>query len=240
MGPALGTSVKTLWADAAQRLASAYHIIGWDLPGHGSSPRPRGAFTIDELAAAVGDVLSHRLGGQPFTYAGVSVGGAVGLQLLLTCPERLVSAGLICTAARMGDPVDWHSRAQIVRGGGTGEVVALSVRRWFAPGFFERDPGCARALLERLSHVDDEGYARTCEALAQFDVRDRLPEIATPVIAIAGAKDIAVPSNSLRYVAANVARGRFLEVANAAHLAPAEQPGRIAEVLMKLRKLQHR
>ncbi len=127
----------------------------------------------------------------------------------------------------------------IVRGGGTGELVALSVRRWFAPGFFEREPGCARALLESLRHVDDEGYAWTCEALAQFDVRDRLSEIATPVVAIAGAKDIAVPPNSLRYVAANVLRGRFLEVANAAHLAPAEQPGRIAEVLTKLRKLQY-
>ena len=235
LGPALGTSVESLWGATAERLAGAYHVIGWDLPGHGDSPPPREAFTIDDLAAAVVNAVNGRVGARPFVYAGISVGGAVGLGLLLSCPERLSSAGLICTAARIGDPVDWHSRAQVVRSGGTGEVVGLSVRRWFAPGFFERDPDRARTLLETLRHVDDDGYARTCEALAEFDVRDRLPDIGTPILAVAGANDIATPPDLLRHLAANVARGRFLEVANAAHLAPAEQPDRIAEVLLRLR-----
>jgi pimeloyl-ACP methyl ester carboxylesterase len=165
------------------------------------------------------------------------VAGAVGLQLLLGHPERIVSAALICTAARIGDPDDWQSRAQVVRSAGTGEVVALSIRRWFAPGFFERDPASARALLDTLRQVDDDGYARTCEALAEFDARHRLGEIDTPIVAVAGANDIATPPDSLRYIASNVTRGRFVEVAHAAHLAPAEQPDRIADVLAKLRRL---
>jgi 3-oxoadipate enol-lactonase / 4-carboxymuconolactone decarboxylase len=103
-------------------------------------------------------------------------------------------------------------------------------------GLLKRDPACARALLETLRHVDDDGYARTCEALAEFDARDRLPEIDTPIVAVAGANDIATPPESVRCIAANVAHGRFVQVPNAAHLAPAEQPDRIAEVLVKLRK----
>ena len=172
----------------------------------------------------------------PFIYAGVSVGGAVGLELLLGYPDRVVSAALICTAARIGDPGDWHARAHVVRAGGTGEVVALSVRRWFTPGFFERDPASARGVLETLRQVDDDGYAKTCEALAEFDARDRLPEIDTPIVAVAGANDIASPPDSLRFIAANVARAQFVKILNAAHLAPAEQPDRIADVLVKLRK----
>ena len=120
---------------------------------------------------------------------------------------------------------------------GTGEVVALSIRRWFAPGFFERDPASAQTLLDTLRRVDDDGYARTCEALAEFDARHRLGEIDTPIVAVAGANDIATPPDSVRYIASNVTRGRFVEVAQAAHLAPAEQPDRIAEVLAKLRRL---
>jgi pimeloyl-ACP methyl ester carboxylesterase len=115
--------------------------------------------------------------------------------------------------------------------------VAPAIRRWFAPGFFERDPASARALLDTLRRVDDDGYARTCEALAEFDARHRLSEIDTPIVAIAGANDIATPPDSLRYIATNVTRGRFVEVAQAAHLVPAEQPDRIADVLAKLRKL---
>jgi len=169
VGPSLGTSVAALWSGAARRLAGVYHVIGWDLPGHGVSPRPKDAFTIDDLAASVIKIVEDKIGRRPFTYAGVSVAGAVGLQLLLGHPERIVSAALICTAARIGDPDDWQSRAQVVRSAGTGEVVALSIRRWFAPGFFERDPASAQALLDTLRRVDDDGYARTCEALAEFD-----------------------------------------------------------------------
>jgi 3-oxoadipate enol-lactonase len=221
----------------ARRLAGVYHIIGWDLPGHGASPRPKDAFTIQDLTGSVIKVVEDKIGNRPFTYAGVSVAGAVGLQLLLGHPERVVAAALICTAARIGDPDDWQSRAQVVRMAGTGEVVALTIRRWFAPGFFEREPALARALLDTLHRVDDDGYARTCEALAEFDARHRLSEIDIPIVAVAGADDIATPPDSLRYIATHVTRGRVVEVAHAAHLAPAEQPDRIADVLAKLRRL---
>ena len=236
VGPSLGTSVAALWSVAAQRMAQNFHVVGWDLPGHGASPPPHGAFTIADLANAVVKLVDREVGGRPFTYAGVSVAGAVGLQLLLAHRERIVSAALIATAARMGDPDDWRSRAQIVRTAGTGELVAGSVRRWFAPGFFERDPKLARALLDALRRVDSDSYARTCEAMASFDARGRLGEIDTPIVAVAGANDIATPPDSVRFVASNVRRGRFVQVANAAHLAPAEQPGRIADVLATLRK----
>ncbi|MGH3551964.1 MAG: 3-oxoadipate enol-lactonase, partial [Mycobacterium sp.] len=97
-------------------------------------------------------------------------------------------------------------------------------------------PASARTLLDTLRRVDDDGYARTCEALADFDARHRLSEIDTPIVAVAGANDIATPPDSLRYIASHVTRGRFVEVAHAAHLAPAEQPDRIADVLVKLKR----
>jgi 3-oxoadipate enol-lactonase/4-carboxymuconolactone decarboxylase len=239
VGPSLGTSVQTLWSAAARRLARTYHVIGWDLPGHGISPPPRDAFSIEDLAAGVINVVDDKIGRRQFTYAGVSVAGAVGLDLLLEYPERVVSAALICTAARIGDADDWQSRAQVVRTAGTGEVVARSIRRWFAPGFVGRDPASARALLDTLRKVDDDSYARTCEALAEFDARNRLAEIDTPIVAVAGANDIATPPDSVRFIAMNVARGRFVEVPNAAHLAPAEQPDRIANVIAKLPRVKN-
>jgi pimeloyl-ACP methyl ester carboxylesterase len=53
VGPSLGTSVAALWPGVARRLAGIYHVIGWDLPGHGASPRPKDAFTIDDRAHRV-------------------------------------------------------------------------------------------------------------------------------------------------------------------------------------------
>jgi 4-carboxymuconolactone decarboxylase len=97
LGPSLGTAARTLWAPAAERLVERFHVLAWDLPGHGASPTAEG-FTVADLAAA----LRERVDG-PFGYAGVSVGGAVGLELLLQDGERIEFATLISTGAH--DPV---------------------------------------------------------------------------------------------------------------------------------------
>jgi 3-oxoadipate enol-lactonase / 4-carboxymuconolactone decarboxylase len=229
VGPSLGTSVSALWASTAQRLTDTYHVVGWDLPGHGISPPPRQPFTVPELARAVLTLVENA--GSPFTYAGVSVAGAVGLKLLLDHPEHINSATLVCTAARIGNPDDWRARAQHVRRAGTAALVDSAAQRWFAPGFIDRHPSAAGALLDCLAGTDTDGYAYTCEALARFDVRERLGDITTDVVAIAGADDIATPPESLRYISTHVANGHFIELPDTAHLAPAEQPDRIAELL---------
>lgn len=234
VGPSLGTTVAAVWSAAARRLAGTYHVVGWDLPGHGASPPPVAAFSIGDLAAGVVDLVDNTLGGEPFRYAGVSVAGAVGLQLALDHPQRIVAEALICTAAKIGSRQDWRSRARTVREAGTAGLVTLSAQRWFAPGFPDRDPATATALLVALQDVDDTGYARTCEALAGFDVRDRLADIDVPVLAVAGAQDVSTPPELLRFIGAAVAHGRFVEVPDAAHLVPAEQPDRIATLLAEL------
>ncbi len=52
VGPSLGTEVEVLWGQCAQQLADDFLVVGWDLPGHGSS-RPDGGFGIPDLSDAV-------------------------------------------------------------------------------------------------------------------------------------------------------------------------------------------
>src|SRR5699024_1210135 len=87
LGPSLGTSAEALWSDTADRLADRYHIIAWDLPGHGHSAAVPTEFPIAELAQAVLHITESSAGaGTRFAYAGDSVDGCVGLQLLLDAP----------------------------------------------------------------------------------------------------------------------------------------------------------
>jgi 3-oxoadipate enol-lactonase / 4-carboxymuconolactone decarboxylase len=234
VGPSLGTTVSALWLAAAERLSYTTHVVGWDLPGHGASPPPQEAFRIADLATGVVEMVDRQFGGGRFRYAGVSVGGAVGLALLLDHSPRVVAAALICTGARIGSAGDWRARAGAVREAGTAHLAEASVQRWFAPGFSNREPATAAALVRALDDADDCGYARTCEALAGFDVRNRLADIHAPVIAVAGACDVATPPASLRSISEGVARGRYVEVPDAAHLVPAERPELIANVLEEL------
>ena len=235
LGPSLGTSATTLWSAAAEALAADFQVVAWDLPGHGHN-RAEAAegLTVAQLAADVLEVVDQvgdGLAPPAFHYAGDSVGGAVGLQLLLDAPDRVLSAALLCTGACIGTAESWAERAGAVRAGGTASLVEASAQRWFGDGFAEREPDRAGALLRALAEADDAGYAAVCGALATFDVRDRLGAVRAPVLAVAGEEDAATPPASLAEVADGVPDGRLVVLPGVAHLAPAEAPAEVARLL---------
>ncbi|MGZ4436855.1 MAG: bifunctional 3-oxoadipate enol-lactonase/4-carboxymuconolactone decarboxylase PcaDC [Nocardioidaceae bacterium] len=237
LGPSLGTSATTLWSAAAEHLARDFQVVAWDLPGHGTNRIPLDedeSVTIPSLAGDVlelVDSLADGFGPARFHYAGDSVGGAVGLQLLLDAPQRVASATLLCTGARIGSPESWQERVADLRATGTAGLVSASAARWFGPGFLDRQPERGSALLHALQDADDDGYAAVCGALATFDVRDRLGEITTPVLAVAGATDAVTPPSGLALVAEGVADGRLVVLDGVGHLAPVEAPEVVARLI---------
>lgn len=232
VGPSLGTAVTPLWDACAQQLPDGLRVVGWDLPGHGRSPAHGRAFTIELLAEAVAAASAtvREQARGPVVHAGVSLGGAVGLQLAIAHPEVLDGLAVLCSGARIGEPAGWHERAELVRLAGTPVMVEGSARRWFAAGSIAREPAAAAALLDSLQHADRFDYAACCQALAAFDVRDRLSHIAIPVLAVAGEEDEVTPTSSAQQIAAGTG-GRVAVVEQAAHLAPAEQPTAVADLL---------
>ena len=236
LGPSLGTTAATLWTACAEAgLTEVFDVVAWDLPGHGHNRAvPEEPFTMAELAAGVlhvvDDIVAER-GDDTFFYAGDSVGGAVGLQLMLDVPARVAAAVLLCTGAKIGTHESWTGRMAQVSMSGTPVMVSGSTERWFGAGFLEREPERGSALLHALQAAVDEGYVAVCGALAEFDVRDRLAEIGTPVLAVAGAEDVATPVENLREIAEGVKDGRLVVLDGVAHLAPAEAPSVVARLL---------
>lgn len=238
LGPSLGTSAATLWTEcAASGLTDAFDVLAWDLPGHGHNRSvPDESWTVADLArgvlAVVDDVLEQRgEAGGSFAYAGDSAGGVVGLQLLLDAPARVEAAVLVCTGAQIGAPEFWTDRIERVRASGTAAMVPGSAERWFAPDFLDRRPSVGTDLLVALQDTLDEGYVQVCRAIAEFDVRDRLGEIAAPVLAVAGAVDAATPPALLEEIATGVRDGRLVVLPDVAHLAPAEAPDTVAALV---------
>jgi 3-oxoadipate enol-lactonase/4-carboxymuconolactone decarboxylase len=81
---------------------------------------------------------------------------------------------------------------------------------------------------------DDDGYARCCEALAAYDLRDRLGSLTVPVVAVGGTHDVAAPVERQREIAAGVPGAEYLELDAVAHLAPLEAPHTVASVVAAL------
>jgi pimeloyl-ACP methyl ester carboxylesterase len=144
-----------------------------------------------------------------------------------------VFSGVACiaSAARIGDPAGWHERATLVRAAGTPVLVSTAAQRWFAPGFIERDPAAANRLLLALSDTDPESYALACEALAAYDLRDRLGDVRVPLLVAPGEHDVVVTTELARETAALVPNAHFHVMAGTAHQPPVEDPAGTAAVL---------
>lgn len=230
LGPSLGTST-ILWETAAPALREHYRVTAWDLPGHGASPAATEPFTVGELADAVAQAV-RGLGEGPVLYAGVSLGGATGLELGLRHPALVRALGIVASGAQLGEPSGWHERAATVRAQSTSVLIIPSAQRWFAPDSMRREPDLSGRLLHALRDADAESYALCCEALAGYDVRGRLAELGMPVLAVWGEHDAVAPQAKAEEIAAGVADGRAVEIADAAHLPPAEQPAATAAALI--------
>ncbi|MFG2039858.1 alpha/beta fold hydrolase [Dactylosporangium sp. NPDC048998] len=226
VGPSLGTSVTALWGRCAS-LLEGLEVLGWDLPGHGRSPAAATPFSVAALAAAVRELATAAASGRETWYAGVSLGGAVGWELALD-PGPFAAVAALASAPKIGEPGAWRDRAGLVRRAGTPVMVASSVQRWFAPGFTDRYPDDAGALLMSLSDADAGSYAFACEALAAFDVRDGVTGAKVPVLAAAGEHDAVLPPELVRAAAPTTA---FAVVRGCGHLPPAEDPAAVATLL---------
>ncbi|WP_349361550.1 4-carboxymuconolactone decarboxylase [Cryobacterium sp. PH31-O1] len=222
LGPSLGTTTD-LWASVVPALTATHRVLRFDLPGHGFGPKASAAFTIEEVADAVAG-LADSLAVDTFHYAGISLGGAIGLALAVNHPARLASLAVLCSGSKIGTFDAWTERAAGVRASGTPSLIAGSAARWFAPDFLSRDPRAGAHALNQLLDIDDESYALACEALAVFDQTDALGGIRTPVLCVSGEFDSVTPSRQLQEVASRIPGARAVELAGVAHLPSLEQP----------------
>lgn len=229
LGNSIGTN-QGMWAPIIPALAGRFRVLAVEHRGHAGSEVPLGPYTIDDLG---GDFLAlvDELGIGRFRYAGLSLGGMVGMWLASRAPERIERLALICTSAYLPPAQGWLDRAAIVRAKGTGEIAEAVATRWFTAGFRKHEPERVEAALAMLEATPEEGYAGCCEAIAGMDLRDALAQITAPTLVIAGADDPATPPSHGEAIVSHLSDARLEVVADAAHLAALEQPEAIAALL---------
>ncbi|MCW4354350.1 3-oxoadipate enol-lactonase [Hoyosella sp. YIM 151337] len=228
----LGSDVR-MWEPQVTALTDAgYRVIRYDHRGHGGSPVPRGPYSLDDLGGDVLELL-NLLNARRVHFAGLSLGGMVGMWLAENSPERLSTLTLCCTSADLGPASGWAERAALVRKQGTQAVAEAVVSRWFTPGWAEANPGRITFFREMVAAIPAEGYASCCTAIEQMDILDRLETIPTPTLVIAGAEDPATPPYHGKLIAETVQQGRLAIVSPGAHLASAERPGEVNQLILE-------
>jgi 3-oxoadipate enol-lactonase len=227
LGSSLGTT-RAMWTPQIAALAGDFRVVAYDHRGHGGSPVPPGPYAIEDLGRDVVELLDH-LGLERVHYAGLSLGGMVGMWLAAHAPERVDRLALLCTAAHLPPASRWHERAATVRAAGMGAIADAVVARWFTPAFpSDRAAAFAKALVA----IDPEGYAACCEAIAGMDLRPVLGRITAPTLVVAADADPATPPALAQDIVDGIGSGAELVVIpEAAHLASVERADPVSGLL---------
>lgn len=225
-------SDRSMWSEQVRALAQSFRVLAVDLRGHGGSEVIDGPSTVEELALDIVSVIDS-LEIDRVHMVGLSLGGAVALEMGIRYPERLDSLALICTSAKFGESQPWMDRAALVRKDGMEALASAVASRWVSPGKAEASPELMARLERMVLSTSAEGYASACEALAAYDVRAELGSIKAPVLAIAGANDPATPPASLQEILDGVGHGRLVVLDPAAHVPTFEQSEKLSDLLQQ-------
>jgi 3-oxoadipate enol-lactonase len=207
------------------REPGSWRILGYDLRGHGAASDTAATDRIDQHVTDLANLLDA-LDVSAAHVVGLSLGGAVAQAAALTIPTRLASVSALGTSS-VFPRATMTQRAEL--GASTpADHTDETLRRWFSAATLAAGGPAIDYVRACLTPTSSTTWRRTWLSLADFDVADRLSEIAVPVLAVAGSHDSASPPTAVRRIAEGVAQGRYQVIAGAAHLLCLERPNELA------------
>ncbi len=207
-------------------MPDGFDVVRHEFPGHGSRPVAGSPYTLGDLA----DEIAASYEG-PFHVAGVSMGGMVAQHLLLRHPEKVASAFLACTAAKV-DRETMLERAEASARGMTGDLIETTLRRWFsADAIAQRPvhPGVAY-VRHALTTIAPRAFAAAWSAIAEHDATAGLADVRSPVTCVAADADPAAPPATMRLLA-DAIPGAVLHTLAGPHLLQIERPAEFGAAL---------
>ncbi|MBT3624786.1 MAG: alpha/beta hydrolase [Gammaproteobacteria bacterium] len=182
------TGAHDVWLDEiAPRLQHKYRCIVMDCRGAGDSEQPDGGYNISQYARDVIG-LADELGLQKFTYVGHSMGGGIGYQLGVEHAHRLDKLVLVAPipagGTRATDAMLQAAIAQRKTVNARTEMINQRLKLRLRATEASVELSVDRALSVSDGHFKDSWYS-----MRDFNVVDKLPNLQTQTLIVAGAAD---------------------------------------------------
>jgi len=192
----LADDVGTWFGQLDDFLAAGYRVLRIDNRGIGASAKPAGPYSSRMLADDAKALADH-LGLTDFHLMGVSMGGMIAQEYALAYPGDLRTVTFGCTYAAPGPFCSrmfamWADMAPVL---GV-PFVMRDVTLWaFTLPFFD-ERGDELAEFETAMRYLDQpvhAYLAQLAVIQHHDTTERLSEIRTPTLVLAGEQDILIP-----------------------------------------------
>lgn len=215
--------VKEDWRQLAPELAADRPVLVMDNRGIGESEVPAGPYTMSQF---VDDVLAimDEVGWAQADVLGISMGGMIAQQLVLTRPARVRRLVLGCTmhgGPRQVPPSPAVLQALMPQRGvdpRSAHRQALGVN--YTPAWIEAQPERFEALLEENLRYrrPARGIMAQMQAIQKFDVENELARIENPALVLHGDEDQLLPLPNGESLASSIPQARLHVLHRCGHL----------------------
>ena len=218
----------------AAHFSTYFKVINIDLRGYGYSDKPDIPITMNDLCEDVVAACRQEAAHQAI-FAGVSVGGVMGLQLGLDHPEIFTALILVGCSSMPGDRYQTRIDGYLKQGVPRFHIQHLTdlVSKEFAAS--ERGKYLLGMHTDMDGRLSAPAIAEIFHALQNRDLTARLPELKMPVLIINGEFD-----NSLKRskeMSTRIAGAEHHVIAGAGHACCLEDPATFDELALSfLRK----
>lgn len=220
-----------------EALRSELRCITVDWRGQGQTPAsPDGRADMDALTDDLVALLDH-LGLDRVHYAGLSMGGFVGMRLAARHPDRVASLVLLDTSAGPEDPEKvskYRLLARVYKWFGIGAVRKQVEPIMFGPTLLgsPRRADVVEPWVDTLRAVDRSGMRTAILGVTDREpVLEELASISAPTLVIVGADDVATPVHKAEAIVEHLPGARLEVVADAGHSSTIEQPEAVTALL---------
>jgi pimeloyl-ACP methyl ester carboxylesterase len=227
------------WLEQLPMFAREHRVVALDLPGFGYSPMPAETLSIAGYARLL-DGLLDRLEIAAAGVIGNSMGGFVGAELAIAFPQRverlvLVSAAGVSTHRPRGSaqvlPALRGLERMVMAAGAwaaaKSDTVARRPRlRDLTLSVVARHPSRLEAALaaEQLRGAGKPGFLQALEAILDYELRERLGEIACPTLIVWGDSDRLINVRDADVFAQLIGNSRKVVLADTGHVSMLERP----------------
>jgi pimeloyl-ACP methyl ester carboxylesterase len=220
-----------MWQEQIEGLCHEFRVVAPDLRGFGESGVTPGTVTMDRFADDLAALLEALGIDHPVALCGLSMGGYVAFAFWRRHRARVGHLILCDTRAAADSPQVREGRlamAQQVLESGTSPVVGAMLPRLLAEATAQRRPAVVDRLTEMIRRLDRAGIAAAQRGMAaREDATAMLYEIDRPTLVVCGQHDAVSPPAEMRGMAAAIPAARFVEIPQAGHMSPMENPAAV-------------
>lgn len=214
-----------LWHQTIKQLSTNYRVIAADSRGHGSSAKPDGPYSMQQMADDWLGILDACSVDRCAVF-GVSQGGMIAMLLASSQPERIAALGLLGTSSYFPDKA-WagmEERGKVLREMGLRAAAEHTAKLVFSPTFALNNPSVLADFVENRLGASMSALGAATASLKGFDIRERLSEIRCPVLIMHGTADAVIALESAAETAKAIPQAEIMFVEQAGHILPVENP----------------